>query len=209
MQTNFKTLSTSAKLAARDYLRAEKVTALTGYIATVEAKIEAIAKGREKITDYHKQEQEYETKKLARAKHTFDVATSTENPDLDTLKKNYDEMKERFSEFEKAAAVRNRRELEDYDTRAELDKEAYEAKIAEYEEKIEAWETGKSKVDKQRMYTMALDIIKSRVSASFSQGDYDEEALSKEETDEDYCDEEIALSEEETNVETETLGETN
>lgn len=145
---NYKALIKTAKAAARDVLRTEKVQALLGYIANVEAKIEHV---KESIARADKD--------LARAEYNLRIATHFESPDLSDETKSTEDARERHAKFVESA----NKEIAEYT-----------AKIEEYNTKIENWHNGTSKVDADRMNEMAIKFVKDKVGTDFNMGLYKE-----------------------------------
>ena len=145
---NYKEVVTQARHAARDVLRTRKVNALLGYIRNVNAKIKSI-----------KASVEQDAKILATQEYDLRIATEFENPNLESMQKSVAKTKERHEEFAEAQAK---------------EVKACEDKNAEYEEKIENWNTGKSKVSYDEMCSIALGMVQTRIGETFSQGEYDD-----------------------------------
>jgi hypothetical protein len=150
---NYKALIKSAKQAARDVLRTEKVNALLGYISNVEAKI---TQSNERV--------ERAAKQLAREEYDLRIATEFEHPDLADITKNVEESRKRFAE---------------YKSNEEKEVTALNEKIAEYNTKIENWHNGTSKVDLDRLNTMAEAMVREKVGVDFNMGLYTADANSE------------------------------
>lgn len=144
---NYVELNKSAKNAARDVLRTEKVQALIGYKTTVDAKIVDLNASVERAA-----------KNLAREEYELRIATQFESPDLADITKRVEEARESHAKFV-----------------ANVNKaiEEHNAKLAEYDAKIENWNNGTSKVDTDRMNEMALKFVKDKIGADFNMGLYE------------------------------------
>ncbi len=145
---NYSALIKSAKNAARDVLRTEKVQALLGFIANVETKIAHV---KESITRADKN--------LARSEYELRIATHFESPDLEDITKNTEDARASHAKFVESA----NKEIADH-----------EAKIEEYKTKIENWHNGTSKVDADRMNEMAIKFVKDKVGTDFNMGIYED-----------------------------------
>lgn len=143
---NYVELVTSAKTAARDVLRTEKVQALLGYISSVEANISNVKEGIE-----------YATKQLARYEYDFRIAEHFESPDLEEQTKTINEQRESHVKFVEEA----QKQIAEYET-----------KVAGYNTKIENWHNGTSKVDAERMNDLAIKFVKDKVGSDFNAGLY-------------------------------------
>lgn len=149
-QVNYKAIVTSAKKAARDVLRAEKVEALVGWIAGMTNRIAELNASVEA-----------DAKILAMAEYDLRVATEFNHPRLEEITKRTEEVATRHAEF-KASVAESIKECE--------------AKIEEYNTKIENWNNGTSKVDKDRLTALALEMVKNKIGADFNMGLYEAEA---------------------------------
>ena len=147
-QINYVEFIKTAKNAARDVLRTEKVQALLGYISNVEQNI-ADVKARIERNNLELSREEYELR----------IATQFESPDL--------ESKTKFVESQRTAYAERNVELEKEITE-------HEAKITEYKTKIENWHNGTSKVDADRMNEMAIKFVKEKVGTDFNMGLYEQ-----------------------------------
>lgn len=175
MQTiNYKSVITSARAAARDILRTEKVSALLGYIRNQKAKIKQAKTRRDEIVKRHEEAVKAQEATVAQAAYNLKLATDTGNPEVETFQKAYDKAVARKDEFLAKAEISNARELEDYDAQAAETVKAAEEKIAEYEGKITAWQDGTSKVCFEDMVALANSLVRGRVTDAFNEGEYDD-----------------------------------
>lgn len=145
---NYSNLVTTSRLAARDVLRSEKVSALLGYIRNVNAKISDLRLCIEQANHY-----------LSLDEYEFNVKAQFNHPDL-----------ARLTEVIEAKRKKTAEQIEDL----EKNIKDQEAKIAEYNTKIENWQTDVSKVDYDAMCALALSMIQERVGSEFNKGVYDE-----------------------------------
>lgn len=146
-QINYIALIKSAKRAARDVLRTEKVEALLGYISSQEANIKNSEKRIEEIN-----------LDLERSEYELRIATQFASPDLEAITKRVENAREQAA---KAVETCNESIA------------ACKEKIAEYNTKIENWHNGTSKVDADRQASMALSFVQDKLGASFVRGEYD------------------------------------
>ena len=144
---NYVEIVTNAKRAARDYLRSEKVQALLGYIAGVERE----------ISDSNRRV-ENAKHALAVQEYNFRIAEQFQNPDIEEIRSNLE---------------KSREDLAKYVARESEFVAVREAKIAEYNTKIENWKNGTSKVDLERMNTMALAMVREKIGKDFNMGLYE------------------------------------
>ena len=174
MQTNFKNLIKTARSASRDILRAEKVSALLGYIQNQEARLTQRSEDRKTLEEKAEKTLATATKVLARSEYTLRVAQDTSNPDLEDIDKDTVKARETFETFKKNNKASITATLKEHDEYTVEVKKEVDEKVAEYNGKIEAWNNGESKVSGDRMKSMALEMIKDRVGQSFVQGQYDD-----------------------------------
>ena len=149
---NYKDLVVSAKKAAKDVLRAEKVQNLLGYIANVNESI-----------NFQKKAIERHEKELARDEYALRIATQFESPDLETITKTTEEARTYHSE-RITSITKEITELE--------------AKVEEYNTKIEKWNNGTSetKLSLDLINSMAATFVKNKIGNDFNLGLYTEAA---------------------------------
>lgn len=173
MQINYTSTLKAAKAAARDMIRTEKVSDLLGWIKGQNARVTKAEENIEQVLKETNEKLEEAGMRLQRIAYTLKMATETGNPDLEDIT---EDCKEKET-FYLAQIDKITNESADYVTElnTELDiiKKAVALKVAEYEEKIENWNTGKSKVDAERQTSIAVTITKARIEESFKRGDYD------------------------------------
>jgi hypothetical protein len=145
-QVNYVALIKSAKVASRDILRTEKVNALLGYISNVEAKITEL-----------KASVERNAKSLARSEYELRIATHFESPDLAEITKDVEG---------------NRKDNADFVANVEKAIAEHNAKIAEYNDKIAKWHSGESKVDLERLNSLAEGMVREKIGTDFNMGLY-------------------------------------
>lgn len=173
MQTNYTAIITSARAAARDILRTEKVSALLGFIRNQKAKISSLKKSRESIVTRFEKSIAKSEATVERAAYNLKLAQDTNNPDVADFKTSYENAEARHNDYVGEATVRHTRDLEDFDVEAAITTKAVEEKIAEYEAKIADWDNGKSKVDFAEMVSLANSLAAGRVKEAFNAGEYD------------------------------------
>lgn len=173
METNYQTLVKSARNAARDVLRSEKVSALIGYIRNQKAKITVIETTIERANERNAKLITGLEKAIEVVKYETRIAEETNHPEFETIKEMNDEKLEMLNSDLEAQKKVDAEQAERLQKELEATTEAVNEKVTEYEEKIEKWNTGESKVDYERMTSMAIDLVRQRVGASFTQGDYD------------------------------------
>ena len=173
MQTNYSDTVTSSRSAARDILRVEKVSDLHGFITNQKAKITDLETRREEIVTRQNKEIEESEKEVARMVHMLSVAESTNDPDIEDVKEACEQEKTRHTDLLEEVEIPYKQELEDFDAGAKIVTKAVDAKLAEYAERIENWNTGKSKVSRERMVALASKLAANRIGEAFNQGAYD------------------------------------
>ena len=175
MQTNHESLIAAAKEAARDILRNKKVQALLGYIITQKTKLKDAKAGKDACTERFENDIKDLEEMKSVQEYDIRMAEETNNPLQETITKNAKKRIESIEESVKTVTARNAEDLASHDKNIESVTEATNEKIEEYKEKIENWHTGKSKVCRETMRTMASAMCEERIKDGFLAGEYDED----------------------------------
>lgn len=175
MNTSYAKLVTDAREAARDILRARKVSDLLGFIRTINNKIKSIDADRETIIKNHEELVKNLKKNIAKHQHTIRTAEITENPELENIRKSNTTLIESIEKDIVMFTEKLTLTLSSFDKSAEIVKKQHTEKIEEYNEKIAKWESGESLVSFDDLKYLAEDLIAKRVQNDFISGKYDSE----------------------------------
>ena len=116
-------------------------------------------------------------KKVAICEYSIKMAVNTGNPEVKEIqKKQEEEIKGLKSHIESTTKHATDSEASFVKSIATITK-AVNEKVAEYEEKIEGWNTGERKVDRAEMVALADKLVREKISTSFVQGEYDTEEV--------------------------------
>jgi len=167
MNTNYSNLNTNARLAARDIIRTKKVGNLMSYISTQKSFVTSHKEATESIIERYNEQAEKLNKALSLVAYELRMAIDTQHPDLEAITKRCDKESEVIKEEMVVREARHTEALAEREAGLAATVEATDKKIAEYEEKIEGWNKGERKVNREEMLSIADGLAKGLITNAF------------------------------------------